>query len=505
MAIKEFPSSVKIKNVDRKSADWQVHSASWDKMFLMYEGGAAIEAAAEQFLTRRPKEPPDVFQSRCARFSYENHVGTAVDWYLAALFEKSPRAEAPEDAKIDEFYGEFEKNCDRAGTPFVEHLRTYYKNLLLFGRAATLVDLPPAGEYVNRQQEIDAGQDEPYLCAIDPRTIINSSFDEDGVLDWIIFYSRECRADDPFKDEAKFDVWYYFDKTTYAVYEREIPKDENTKPPDDAEAQLVKGPKPHALADKKQVPIVYTELPEGLWLMNRAFSPAKNHVNTANALDWALMMSALAMPVIKMDGEFSLTLTESGFIKLPRDSEYNWSEPEGKSHTLLADRAENLVEQVFRAFYLIAQARSTSATPAAQSGVSKQQDMAASQKILNLFGDVMRNAMEKLMTGVSDARGEEIKWDIRGLEFPEESPDVTLSMVGEALALDIPSDTFAREMQKTAASAALPDAPRELLDKIHEEINSAPTKAEREMQEKKDHVDMITKAGLKPKAPSFPV
>ena len=479
-----FPARVPVKQLNAPCADWKLNSRAWEQMRLLYSGGMEIEARAEEFLKRRPKEPADVYQARVDQFSYENHVGTALDWYLAALFEKPPRVErvdasgASQEKSEDDYYDRFEKNCDRAGTPSIEKFREHFKNLLLFGRSAILIDLPPLGEYATRAEEIAAGASDPYLVCWDPRGVINYSTTREGALEWILFRAREAAQPSPFAKSAFTTCWYYFDRERFARYEMSEREDEkNAK--EDAEATLVSSGR-HALADERRVPVIFTVVPESLWLMNRAFLVARKHLNTSNALDWALFMSALAMPVIKMDGDFTLTLTEAGHIKLPRDSEFSWTEPEGKSFAHLDTRMVNLTEQVFRAFYLIAQARSTAATPAAQSGVSKQQDMAAPKKVLSLFGDLMRGVIQTVYDALSAARGEDVEWDVRGMEFVEEPPDAAVTMATEARAFGVPSDTFDRELDKLVVQSVLPDANRALKDAIFAEIDKAPTREERE-------------------------
>lgn len=92
-----LPDAVPVKMIDRKSTDWTLYHYAWDLMNFLYVGGAEMEAVAEQFLKKRSKELPDVYQSRVERFAYENHVGTCVDYYLAGLFETPPAVEIADD------------------------------------------------------------------------------------------------------------------------------------------------------------------------------------------------------------------------------------------------------------------------------------------------------------------------------------------------------------------------------------------------------------------------
>jgi hypothetical protein len=492
---------MRVSIIDRRHDDFTEVVADWELMDLMYKGGRYMKAAAEQFLIRKAKELSDIYQDRLGRFSYHNHVGAAVDYYVAAIFEKAPVLEAKangakapgKNPKDDKFWVTFLKDCDRKGTSFLDVMRRVLKDLLVFRTAYLLIDLPPkpvGREYQNAAEEKQAGQLNPYLCIYDPRHVINWSYDDAGNLDWIVIYNREIDAK-PLEEAKTFDRWYYFDKTEFKVFEREVSEKETTVP-DNAEADLVRAGR-HALSDVGRVPIKRFEVPEGLWLMNRAYLPARDHINTDNALGYALHMAALAMPVIMTDGEFVPSLSECGFIKLPAESKYEWTEPAGTSFEHLANRVRSLVEDIYRAFYLIAQARTTSATPAAQSGVSKQQDMAPSKKILNLFGSVERNGIQSTLDDVAIAAGQKIEWDVRGLDFPEDLPDTEIAIIGDALAINVPSDTVEKELFKKVVSVMFPDANSDVAEKMRKEIDAAPSKLDREKQVMQAQADVITK------------
>lgn len=539
-----LPSQVAVKLLNRKSADVEIYGYAWDLMWWFYVSGCELEAVAEQFLKKRSKELPDVYQSRVERFYAESHISTAVDWYLSALFEIPPQVETSIDddsedatdavappvqppapapltpgqpppmptppqqlppprprtmtpAQADDFYDRFEQNCDRAGMPLQEMFRAYFRNLLIFGRGVMLVDLPNQGDHppANLLEQQQRGLLDPYLTNYDPRTMINYERDTDGRMLWVIFSTRSTETPSPFEASKVTDRWYYYDQKVWAVYEREVPQGEAAQPtgaPSDAVANKT-GEGPHCMANYNggTVPIMYDELPKGLWLLNRAYSVAKEHLNTSNAYSWALYMSCLAMPVVCMDGDYEIELSEVGFIKLPKDATYTWSEPQGKSFEHMANRVENLKEEIFRSFYLIAQARSTSATASAQSGVSKQQDMTAPAKILNLFGDVMRAMIQNTYDAVSAARKDNFDWDVRGLSFPEGPPDQEIDTVAGAQALGIQSLTFEKELQKKAVMATLPDMNPKIKAQIFTEIDTAPSMADQESNMLSQRAQMV--------------
>lgn len=548
-----LPDTVPVKMLDRKSADFEQYSYAWDLMYWLYVGGAEIESVAEQFLKKRSKELPDVYQSRVERFYYESHIGTCVDWYLASLFETPPQVEtALEDlssdeadtpitpppapaptipgaapaqapapagapvptpmtsvpkkitktpAQADDFYDSFEQNCDHAGTPLLETFRAYLRDLLIFGRAAMLIDLPAPGEYRNLMEQKKAGALDPYLLKYDPRQMINYEKDKNGMLLWALFSVRQTILETPFADMSIVDTWYYYDQHRWAMYQRTVPQGESSQgqgAPADAVAQKI-GEGMHSMSDQGLVPVIYMELPKGMWLTNRAYSVTKEHLNTYNAFSWALYMSCLAMPVIKMDGDYVVELSEAGFIKLPKDADYSWSEPEGKSFEQMAKRLDALKEEIFRAFYLIAQSRSITATASAASGISKQQDMMASKKVLNLFGDVMRAMIQTTYQYVSYARKDGLRWDVRGLNFPEGPPGEEVDTVAGAQAIGVPSLAFEKELFKKVVMATIPDMNPKKKAQIFEEIEAAPSAADMQVQMLQQRARLVQSQNVFPK------
>lgn len=477
-----FPPTKRIKDLDRKHSDWSKFNSHWHRMSLLYAGGCEIKEEASAFLVKRPKEMDDVYNSRLARFVYANHVGTATDWYLAALFENPPRIAVTDNVTIPglsgKFYEKFQSDCDKAGTLFVDFFVTVFKNLLVYGRSYVLSDLPQkTQEFSTAAEERESGQLDPYLCSYSPREAINWQKDSHGNLDWIVFTVRKTESV-PLGGNLVYDYWYFFDRQNYAVYRRLIPEGEIV-PPEDGFAELYGTPGLHGRAASNKVPVVCVSVPEGMWLMNRAYLAAIDHLNTDNVLSFSLQMAALAMPVIMSDSHVEITLSEAGFIHLPKDSTYTWTEPEGKSFGNLADRTKSLVEHIFRAYYLIAQSRTNEATPAAQSAVSKQQDMAPSKKTLNLFGDIIRKAMVDTLNCVSDIREDRISWVVSGFEFEDEPMNDDLQTASTALSLSVPSLVFEKQLYKKVTNTIFPDMDPAVRIEIEKEIDSADSREDR--------------------------
>ncbi len=476
------PTSLHVSILRSKAIKNKEQYALWEKMRLLYVGGMEMQLKAAEFLTRKPKEMSEVYATRLGKFSYNNHAGTAVDYYLAATFEEDLDANPAGDVLKEEdskYYETFWKNCDKANTPLRDKLRdNTLRDLLLYGRAALLVDLPGGKGFTSLLAQKQSGALDPYLTAYEPQFVTNWATDENGILQFVVFQAR-TETVDPFAASSYVDKWYMFTTTDYYTFERAVPKDE-TVVPDEAQATLV-DQGPHALSSKGIVPVVLLDVPGGMWLMNRAYLTALDHINTDNVLGFALWQAALVMPYIKSASTMQPQLAEAGYLQLGEKDEFGWTEPEGKSFGHLATRARTLVEDIYRAFYLLAQARSTEATPAQQSGFSKELDMSPSQKVLNLFGGLIRNAASQIYDMVSAAREDGIEWNVTGLEHDEGNPAEEMQLAAEFAILNVPSDTAEKEMYRRVVYALFPYVDEDVKAQMIKEINEAASAQQRQL------------------------
>ncbi len=502
----KIPANPTVKMLNQEHADFTDVKEDWVKLGWLYEGGRKIKKNATQFLTRRPKELQEVYQARVDRFSYHNIIGTCFGWYRAAMFKNPPTidmnlvdadgevtdAELPKEQSC--FYADFRKDCDKKKSSFVDVLREMWTNLALYKMAYVLVDNPRADSKLRSKADQRAagvldksGKPSPYLVVYDPKAVINWETDVYGNLEWVVIALQESRRS--FAGETKtVDTWLYYDKENFARYERERKPDETSITKIDDEALVTRVDfGAHALTAVRQVPLLKFEVPDGLWLANRAYLPTLDHLNSDNAYGWALFMANLCMPVIKSDQDIKPTLSEAGFIQLPENASYEWSEPEGRSFATSAERVAELREEIFRAMYLTYQGRDSTATADGTSGVSKEMDMMPAQDVMNEYGDVVITAAQITLDAVAQARGDkQVRSDVRGLKFGKSATLESIQKTEEVIALAIPSATFEKEVYVQAANEYFPDMNAETADKIREEIESAPTNEEKLQAEKDD-------------------
>lgn len=506
--VQESSSRVRVSELDKQHPEFETRHEAWIDLALLYEGGAMLKARCERLLKKRPREDEEVFAARMDRFTYQNILGTGLGWYGAAMFDTSP--EIFFGKETPEFYKKFLEDCDGIGTSYVDFWKRVFQFLLTYGAAWVLTDLralaPDEPPPQSLEEENIMGLRDPHLAAYSPLNVINWKENDRGELQWAVVKTE-------FEEQAFLgkreivSTWYYYDKESYKVYEdRRSPEEEIKVANDDSGrmATLLREGR-HGLADVQRLPIRRVMLSEGLWLANRAYLLLVDHLNQDNTLAWSLFMSNLAIPIIIGDYDgTNMTQSENGYLQFPAGTEYMWSEPEGKSFIHSAKRVESLREECFRSMNLQAQGRSMRATPAMQSGKSKQLEMSPAKQILAGMGDDLRRSMQEVLKDVCAARKDKANPDVRGFTFQEDMTTEEVFAVNSLLSIRIPSEKFEKYIYKKVAKSWMVDANREQLDEVYAEIEKGPTMEEKEEDDFAKRVKLAQQS-LKPPGAAGPV
>ena len=495
----QLPSILPITALDDQHSEYKLHSHTWKDIGLLYRGGGELKRQCALFLQRRIAEPQEVFQERCRRFDYQDIMGTGLGWYQSAMFSDTPEIAQRDaggnvsDSVKDEFFADLLTDCDNAGTPFVDFSRKVFLTSVLYKSAFVLVDLPgsdapsPAAIFASRADQRKAGALDAYFVLYEPSQVINWEADRFGNLEWcVIADSREERAIG--KTPKVIDVWYYFDRQQFAVYEAERLTD-NSK----ADTARLVDSGPHSMSALNRVPVRRIAIPDALWLANRVYLNVVAHLNLQNAFEWGLLMACL--PVLYIKGEYteSPKVSETAWIHLPdKDSAIGYVEPGGAAYKTTSEQIAALREEIYRQMYLQSQGRSTKATASAQSGYSKEMDMAPAQDVLAAFGDILRAAMVNLLDDIAEVRGDTISFDVRGFDFDRNGDVDEIETAALLSDLSIPSDTLQKEMFKRVARKYLQDAPPTLVALVEQEIDKAPKLSEKQALNEAQRLASIT-------------
>lgn len=497
-------ASVPVQALELRHDDHKALMETWDNLNILNIGGRILQAQAERFLLKRPKEMPDIYSVRIQHFRYHNLLGTGIGYYVAKLFEddpeidiklngeslKDPGEKDPEDAappaasdgaKAWKFYVDgFLEDCDHGKVTYVDFMRDVARTILLMKRCFVLIDLPTTVQQASNLAEQDV---RPFLRRFDPRAAINWKMDQSGNLEWIMFRIQTTEQK-PLKNAQSLIRWYYFDRKQFVTYEYR--KDDTKNDETDQMAKRV-AMGPHSMADYKdpdtgqigRVPVHVLEVADDMWLGHRVYLPALDHLNTDNAYGWALHQANLAMPVIKSDTEYKPTLSAHGYIQIGKDDDFTWAEPAGTSFEHSKERIDGLREEIFRLMYLMAQGKSSTATASAQSGYSKQQDMVPALDALESIGDLIRAGMQTILELVGAVRQDkDIDFDVRGFDFEEPDLVNAIEETSGLKAIAVRSETFGREIEKDIVRKKGKDWNPEIVTKCCQEIDAAPTQEE---------------------------
>ncbi len=454
-------------DINQEHPDYTARRAMWMQYRDLYVGGEQFMGRADRYLVRRQKEPLDVYAERLSRSFYENYIGSIVDWYTATLFRREPVLTfegTSERAKT--FFSAFVDDCDLKGSSLAEFFRRQFVEALICGKSYVLVDFPRFdGSAGNRAEEDERGVSRAYLAGYTADELINWSHDEQGHYQWVVLRTeaiKKERIED--KSWIKQTRWVYYDKEQFRIYER---VDDGTGR---ATVECVSEGR-HGLANEQRVPLVELRISAGLWLLNKAASLQLEHFNKSNALGWALTMGLFAMPVVYSERDWNQVMGESYYIQLGPQDRFGWTEPEGHVYQIAADNLARLQEEIYRVCY-VTHAGGTLLGTATQSGLSKQRDFAITQEVLRAYGDIVKDAMKRVLRAIDRAREDGLSVDVSGMdEFDIGDFGTELDDAQRLLSLGIDSPTLKKQVFKKVAFQFLCDVRQELKDRIGKEID----------------------------------
>ena len=113
--------------IDQEHPDYRRLAPTWAMYRDLYVGGQQFKAHAANYLTRRQKEPLEVFGERVTRAFYENYIGSIIDWYSSTLFHCEPSLHY--DGGLEPGR-QFLSNCKTIAIAAELHYRAFSKSVL---------------------------------------------------------------------------------------------------------------------------------------------------------------------------------------------------------------------------------------------------------------------------------------------------------------------------------------------------------------------------------------
>lgn len=476
--MKTFPLTVETKSLEAKHPEVVKYATLLDDLQLLYRGGKDLKDNGPRFLVKHSKELGSSYMSRLNRLTYDNVLGTVCSFYTSKLFSteleiaiKAGVADALPSAEND-FYAEFLEDCDNGETSLHEFFERAAIDVLVFSKSFFLIDLPKlATQPTSLYEQQAAGGLDPYLCYVDPCSVINWQTDAFGKYEWAVIQTINT-VQEFLQEPQTVERFTYYDKTQYAVYECRYPAGKSRP----TQATLVDSGV-HAMSAQNEVPLKCIKTDHKLWLGNRLYLGLLDYLNASNSLSNSIFLVNNPIPVFTSGDDpidTNQTAAEYAAIVLPKSASFNFVSPDGVAYDASQKYLEVLREGLYRQAHIVQQGRSGRASASVQSALSKEQDSSVSAVILSVFGTLIRTTIQETLQTVSVIRGTSVQIDCRGMNFSEDTASSTVELVLAVKTLNIPSPLFNRELNKKVARSLFPDANADTIQGIVDEIEAAP-------------------------------
>lgn len=471
----------------------------------LYEGGYAVQKRAKDYLRILTSEHQSRYEDRVLTTAYIGYFGQVVEQFTSDLFAQPLSIMTPADddnpktpgEPPDDFYKEFETDCDLRGTAFVDLMKDVMTTALVQRAAFVCVDAPRPDPQVptpaSRAEE-EARGDRLYAYEVSPREVIDWREDDRGGFKWLVINRVEHERESPeeLRDDVRecFLVWRMVGGfAAWQEYEIRYPADKPPKP----EASVTPVQETPQVTKFKRIPILRMRLPKGFWVGNICGPAQKEHWQRRSCLVNAEQRSCVPIPYVKRGPQAPAKggaipddivddpqrgtdpvsrFHKDGHVELGSEDEIGFAEPEGKCLAQIAKELDELKDEILRVVHQMAAAVKPSAGAMGRSAQSKQQDGKATALVLRALGRIVREYALLVYRTMADALGHgETHWVANGLDNYEviNREEIIAEAVSMAL-IDIPSETFAVTYAQQIAEKLLTGVDPQTLDSIRKEI-----------------------------------
>lgn len=464
------------ENLNEKNPAYTSQVKSWQQCDSLYHGGDKFTSMITTFLPQNPSEPPDVYETRKCEASYSSYLGPIVDFYVSWLFSGSftvsPKKQT-DGTKVDvhDFYSEFQNDIggDISLRTFLNERMT---TALVQGAAHWLVVMPPKnGDVDNKLDWEKLGLGKATLQAVEREAIYDWDEDSTGKLEWCLIHSSELiRKGLGSKRNIVRETWKHYDKQNVTTYSTEYPT--NKKPGPKFDVPVV-DQRPHGCIE---VPLVTLAMTDGMWIGNRIRSPQIEHFRLTCANSWLIKRCCYAMPVLNLEDTSSVPVLGAGYyVAIGVTEKFSWTSPPNTPFDVIAKETAAKRDEIFRIVHQMAQGLDNNAETTGRSAESKGMDVAATRIMLIAYGALARSAIEETFEIISDARGDiQTSWSVEGFNgFDTTTAAELIITAANAQLLQIPSNTFSREIKTKVALAMMPELDQHKRDAIRQEISDA--------------------------------
>ena len=471
------------KLVARRHPEYEEHIEHWDFLEDCYEGGRGW---FEDNIFKYMKEGDVEYKERIKRAYRFNHTREVVDLVNKYIF-KMPITRNEDDAPA--YIEAFWKSSTRNGRPIELYAREFSLRSSVFGRVWVVIDSTAKltnGAPVLSKADEKNNDFRVYSYIVDPRSVLDYSYDENGELNWILIHESARDDEDPMNSSGKeFSRYRLWTKTEWFLF-KEIKVRNKISIELDSSGTHSLGVVPvvevdNSFTDDSVVPALIADIA----YLDRAVA---NYLSNLDAIIQDQTFSQLAMPAQNLTpGEDTYTkMVEIGTKRIfLYDGEGGaapfFLSPDVKQAELILSAIHKIINEIYHTVGLAGERtkQDNSMGIDNSSGVAKAYDFERVNALLANKADALEVAENKILKIVAMWHGETISNDL--VKYPDTFDVRNLSDefdIAMKLSLIEAPIELRREQMKAVVEKLFPKIPADLKARIDAELETWPPKVD---------------------------
>jgi hypothetical protein len=447
---REFLTS-RHKHYQEKFKDWHFH-------LMSYLGGQDYQEGYQ--LNRYILETDEEYLKRAENTPIDNHCKNVVQIYTSFLFRVPPTRDYGSlqgDPQLESFIND----ADLDGRSFNNVIREMQVNASIYGTCWAILD-KPAVQTQTRAEELQLDI-RPYISLYTPENVLNWDFERSINGKYVL--TRLVLLEDLFDDVATIRVWTNEDITTYRL--KDYTKGYSTSKP------MLIDEMPNMLGKVPAV-ILYNQKSQrrgiGISDLNDVAELQKAIYNDYSEIEQLIRLSN--HPSLVKTPNVEASAGAGSIIEMPEDLDSNLKpyliQPSSQSLDGIMNNINMKVEAINRITHMGA-VRATQ--DRVQSGIALQTEFQLLNARLSEKADYLQNAEEQIWKLFAEWQNQTFDGEIiypDSFNLRDYASD--LQFLQAAKASGVPSDTFAKEVDKQIARAVVDDD--EKINTIDSEIDA---------------------------------
>jgi hypothetical protein len=448
----------------------------------LYRGDELFEQRLGHFLPKWEREPDERYGLRKQLAHYRNYLGAVIDYFAALLFAGKPnivprKADGGDPAlDPDEYYAKFREDCDGNGQDLELFFKERLTEAMVHRCSWFAIEHEDDGgpEPGNKKEFEKRGLGDCELCSIPLGEVYDWECDDDGRLEWVLVHSIERKRQGLNAGRNQVvERWKHYLPDRVDVYRVAYEADKRPA----KESVLAVDPAESYSHRFGIVPVFCLEVPVGLWAANRLKTPQLAHFRASNAQTWSLSTSCYAMMLYQVEDADAFGKMMAGPAKgivMGKEEKASWIAPPAAHFGAMDEEIKAQKDEIFRLAHQMALGVENNAAAIGRSAESKASDSESTRVILEAYGELVVEVMERVFDLVSAVRGDKYEWSVDGLGNFSNADIGGLMNTLESLDKigGIPSKTFNVELTTQLAEGILPDLDETKKIQIRKEIEA---------------------------------